>query len=425
MKVRSLVKGFTLVELLVVIAIIGLLVAMLLPALSAAREAARSTACKNNLRQFFVSASLHADNDPQERFASSGAMDPRRDGSIDIWGWVADMVNAGAGKPQEMLCPSNPCKGTEKLNDYLGTTTIDVNEATPDTSRIYAGAGTHWNAGGGALTWSDTSDPSAATTDGQAVALHFLDKGYNSNYATSWFFSRTGPALISAPSGSDVRLFYPTTGTAGVTAPQTKIKSNNGTLGVLNLGVVSKSPITASVVPIFFDGNVGDAKEAFLETAIPGYQDKGLSVGARLAESFSDGPALRDVAANSFTWRPWGKTAEADAYVPGGTNVWAYEQPAKGIAPVYPTDFLYLQDYRDMGPVHNGNCNVLFADGSIRTFKDQNGDGYLNPGFKVAGATPTQAALIGYTSDTVELDPALVFSGVFLAKSPVGKMNLD
>ena len=40
-------------------------------------------------------------------------------------------------------------------------------------------------------------------------------------------------------------------------------------------------------------------------------------------------------------------------------------------------------------PVHNGNCNVLFADGSIRSFKDKNGDGYLNPGFTV-DSTATQ-----------------------------------
>jgi prepilin-type processing-associated H-X9-DG protein len=421
-----------LVELLVVIAIIGILVAILLPALGAAREAARSTQCKNNLRQFFVSVALHADNDPQERFSSSGAADPRRDGSLDTFGWVADMVNSGAGRPQDMLCPSNLVKGTEKLNDYLGATTIDATEATPDATRIYSGAGAYWNAGGGALAWDGAADPSAAGSDAEAVALHFLEKGYNTNYATSWYFSRTAPALQSAPAagGADVRLFYP----AGSSNPRAKIKSNNGTLGVLSQSVVSQSPVSASRIPIFFDGNVGDAKEAFLEKPIPGYTDKGLAAGARLAESFSDGPALRDVAANGYTWLPWGKTAEADAYNPTVAhpsgfspvwNVWGYEQPAPGIAPLFPNDYLYLQDYRDAGPVHNGNCNILFADGSIRTFSDTNGDGYLNPGFKVAGATPAQLAKIGYRDDRVELDPALIFSGVFITKSPIGKANLD
>ena len=75
----------------------------------------------------------------------------------------------------------------------------------------------------------------------------------------------------------------------------------------------------------------------------------------------------------------------------------------------------YIQDYRDIGPVHSGMANVLFADGHVSSFEDLNNDGYLNPGFAATG---------GYTAADVELPPAEVFSGSILR--PVNnKGNLD
>jgi prepilin-type N-terminal cleavage/methylation domain-containing protein/prepilin-type processing-associated H-X9-DG protein len=393
---RQRKNGFTLVEMLVVIAIIAILAAIILPALAGARESARSNTCRNNLRQFFISLATHADNDPKERY-TSGAFDGKRDGCIDTIGWVADMVNGGMGQPGKMLCPSNPAKLSEKINDYLGAVTIDPNEATSDTTRIFAGA---YN-----VVMATATGPARQ----DAVVEHFLKKGYNSNYASSWFLVRSGPALSSVDLGADIQLTY---------GPATKyIKGLRDTQGPLSRRTVDGAYHNSSIIPLMFDGNVGDQKEAF---AVGDLGDFGKS-GDRMAESFSDGPAQL---VSGTTWQPWGKTATVtvhDSSVP--FSLFDIEQPQTASFSAYP--WTNLQDTRDMGPIHAGNCNVLFADGSIRSFKDLNKDGYLNPGFQVSPtATQAQIDRIGYRDGIVELDPQLIFNGVLLQRFQ-GKKNLD
>ncbi len=66
-----------------------------------------------------------------------------------------------------------------------------------------------------------------------------------------------------------------------------------------------------------------------------------------------------------------------------------------------------LQDYRQFGVPHANTCNILFADGSVRDFRDDNRDGYLNNGFPAGH---------GFADDTVELQPTDVFSKRDLCK---------
>ncbi|MEO1619206.1 MAG: hypothetical protein AAFV88_25380, partial [Planctomycetota bacterium] len=82
----------------------------------------------------------------------------------------------------------------------------------------------------------------------------------------------------------------------------------------------------------------------------------------------------------------------------------------------------YLQSTLTWFAHHVGSggysINMLFADGSVRTFTDLNGDLYLNPGFPIPrDLTEEDYLRIGYRSGEVELPRAEVFSGVFLAPS--------
>jgi prepilin-type processing-associated H-X9-DG protein len=384
---------------LVVIAIIGILMAILLPALSAARESARATTCKNNLKQFYVGLATFADKDPMQRLCT-GAYDGRRDGCIDTVGWVADLVNGGVCKPQELLCPSNPGKGAEKLNDYLGVFTSNPAESSGDASVFVLGAcgvvGSAW--------------------DGTLVAQHFLDKGYGTNYMSSWYMVRGGPLLQTAYTGGNVTVSYPMG-----TNPENKIKGLRGTTGPITRSTIDTSYVSSSRIPLLADANPGDIKEAILEQTIPGY----MPAGMRLVESYNDGPCAQQAAAGLL--QAWGANIAVTVLdSTSGVNLYLVEQPPQGVVPANPLP--YLQDYRDFGPVHGsgkgGTCNILFADGSVKAFVDQSGDGYLNPGFDVLTNNPTPSPAVGYTSNLVELPSKDIFSGVFLTKSHT-KGNLD
>jgi prepilin-type processing-associated H-X9-DG protein len=63
-----------------------------------------------------------------------------------------------------------------------------------------------------------------------------------------------------------------------------------------------------------------------------------------------------------------------------------------------------LQDYRGFAPVHGNRCNIVFADASVRSFTDVNGDGLLNNGFPATTSN-------GFSDSRIELPPTEVFGG--------------
>ena len=400
-------KGFTLVEMLVVIAIIGILIAMLLPAINAAREAARSSICKSNLRQFGIGLLMHADRDAQGRFCT-GAYDYKRDGCPDTWGWVADMVNGGICRPGDLLCPTNPMKGMEKLNELGGGQTNNGKDGGP-INRGDDGA------------CSDTAN----FGDAAWISTNFIDKGFTSNYVASWFLVRGGLKLSVGISGSDTSQVITYTANFGslpdAASSGSSWKGLGSTTGPLTRKNLDTSGRSTNLIPLLGDGAPGDVNEAVWLGGTGGADltldgEQFIAVGDRLIESFNDGPATFS-ATTGIDKMPGGTVVGVigdgsnAGIVDASTLMFSGNDGIAGSAP-------YLQDTRDWYAHHGGECNLLMADGSVQAFSDQDGDGFLNPGFDVTqvGSKTKEEMIrdIGYTSGVVELPAAQVYSGVFI-----------
>ncbi len=417
-------KGFTLIELLVVISIIAILVALLVPAVLLARESARRAACQNNLRNIGIGMHLFADNDPNERYCS-GASDFRRDGCMDTWGWVADLVNMNAADGQVVICPSNPLRGSEKLNDLLGKDTTDNKDGAP-LNRLSDGVcgASSFNGASGSGATGTFADTAPNTPERQAVvARAFLAQGYNTNYAAGWHLVRSVPKFTVSSTGDIL-----TAGTAG----KSGLKGLSTTRGPLTRKVAESGAINLSNIGILGDSAPGDVDEAILAYSIqfsanledgsvdPFSQGSAeakeyITQGSLLSEAFNDGPAYWNSSNTAISLAPQqgSLTAQKNAEISGG-------QLANPTGPA--GNGLFLQDTRDWFAVHGSGkkktANILFADGSTRTYTDFNGDGFLNPGFQVPkNLTDAQYGGIGYRGPEVEIGPETMFNGVFLIKT--------
>lgn len=438
-------EGFTLIELLVVIAIIALLAALLLPAITKAREAARQAQCQANLKNVGVALFKYSNRNPSGAYCS-GASDFRRDGCMDTYGWVADLVNIGDGNMNESLDPSNPLKGSEKLNDLIGKTTNDNKDGAPDArlqsgicgkdGNLSTGGGWAGISGGAATEFAGTP----ADTDARAelVSRYFVSQGYNTNYAAGYHLVRGMVKTLKAGSGTT---FLQTVGGG--------YKGLGGSTGPLSASVMDRSRVSSSNVGFIGCAGAGDIDEAILVATLghgPGVTIQGdtsitlsgnpattfgkgsddsvtfIEQGELLTEAFNDGPAYTksdgtavklmedNVTLNFQLECERSEPTTAACAAPFGEA----SAGTVGTAPSLsaPENGIYLQDTRDWYAIHQGSLNLLMGDGSVKVFYDDNADGYLNPGFAVSdNADPARS---GYVGDNVEMTNDQFFGGMFL-----------
>lgn len=370
-------RGFTLIELLVVIMIIGILVSLLFPAFLAIRNSARSTQCQNNLRQLGLAMMNKASNQPNGLYCS-GAFDSKRDGAVELFSWVAD-VNSQNTIAGNLLCPSSPCFGSEKLNDLLAKNTSNASQTPPGRN---VGSAKYLQD-----TWGATQDPARTAW----VRENLTEKGFNTNYASSWHMVRSAPGMVN-----------------GVTVGSQKDFLN--TAGPLSMGVLDAAVIPSNTIPMLGCGDKGDSAEATLVTTLSTRLK--LTQGVVLAESFNDGPSYYNSGAGKISPVPTGTPIEwlSPAALPKEGDIVLDESVYTGSASIP----LVLQDTRDWRAYHSSYLNLLFADGSVRRLFDANGDGYINPGFGIPNASDPE--IFGYTDPRCEVNPWEMFTGTYISQ---------
>ena len=374
-------RGFTLVELLVVIAIIGILIALLFPAFIAVRNAARSTQCKSNLRQFALGMLARTSNDPAGSYCS-GAFDPDRDGSVEQYGWVSDLVDQEI-LPAQLLCPSSPCKTSEKISSYLGASSSSSNG--PPARR------------GVGLYGSTDCD------EGAEVAELLFNRGYNTNYATGWFLVRSAPLFDNA--SPPMTLASMKEWWKDINSVPTQVTSGPLTISQLDAGGIPASAIALLGCAAVGDRAADGTGDGALNGSIPAPYN--LPAGAPAGESFNDGPSRVDSTGQVAFFNNPIDRATLETYTP------------KTVGEVGNGDT--HQDTRDFFAYHAKTLNVAFADGSVRNFVDENGDGFINPGFGVDPTTATTAST-GYTSPEVEINSFDWYTGTFLEGGVIQKV---
>jgi hypothetical protein len=287
------------VELLVVISIIGLLVALLLPALSSARQAALAAGTNMSIGGFGRAFAIKTSDETQvDRMGrplgrmSSGAFDHLRDGDSRNIGWVADVISLKVANPGKGLDALNPSKVNEKVADYVGATNTSRGNAVVWTGSTGSVSNVHYGSTGS----NGPVDTRSGGSNSSPEALRAIwDSGLNTNFATTWHFSRGDTVLTGTLPYPDV------SGTAVNGSARDPSKCPLDGTGPLSANDLLATKINDDRIALMGNARNGDGSDALVTAAIAtaintfirgndAAMPDTVKIGDFLVESFTDGP---------------------------------------------------------------------------------------------------------------------------------------
>ena len=351
-------KAFTLIELLVVMVIIALLIGLLLPALSRAKEEARKTQCRSNLRQIGMAVTMYAND--------NGGWSPEIAGGViktstNTWAWSLATYNAEVAGLRWTDWNDTFVGANVDFKGYEG----NRGEMSPAGNGLIAPQPQPWQ--------TSESRPTRPIGLGLLYAGgYFTSKGAQILYCPSRQYGRTAKESVGHRSAmaydTDEPLFTSkgvvTRGNANNIGDPATVWTAGGVVSYRNYCAWGNAPSavyqpsSGGICNVFSNYSLR-AKREFTEYAsLAGSPSGGVRYGGSIKLDESPGAIMAD---NLEIM--WGRNKSDLWWVTPGDG-WGNR-----------TSFLlkpkHYHQIRDFAMVnHEAAWNVLFTDGSVKTFAD-------------------------------------------------------